>query len=113
MQAHQLFEKDARLSDVERVKAESRGLYGSIAEELGRATDPFEKDATQVLKHHGTYQQDNRDRRPQRKRAGLGWEYKMMVRAKFPAGSLSAGQYLLCDLLCEKYGQGDLRVAAQ
>ena len=101
------------LSGVERIKVESDGLYGAIAEELGQASGHFEEETIQLLKHHGTYQQDNRDTRRDRKKQGLDKDYTMMVRTKFPGGRLNAEQYILCDDLCTKYGQNDLRATSR
>ena len=101
------------LSGVEKLKQASRGLYGTVSEELGQATVCFGEDNVQLLKHHGTYQQDNRDTRNARKKQGLDRDYRMMVRTKFPGGRISAEQYLLCDKLCDRYGQHDLRATSR
>lgn len=102
-----------QLSGLETLKATSGGLYGTIAEDLGSPTDHFQDSNTQLLKHHGTYQQDNRDLRMARKKEGLGKKYTMMVRTKFPGGQISAAQYLICDGLSAKYGQNDMRITSR
>jgi len=101
------------LSGVETFKARSGGLYGPLADELAQKTDHFTDESVQILKHHGTYQQDNRDTRRERKKAGLDKAYTMMLRTKFPGGLLTAEQYLLCDSLADKYGQGDIRATSR
>ncbi|MDX9974384.1 MAG: NADPH-dependent assimilatory sulfite reductase hemoprotein subunit [FCB group bacterium] len=101
------------LSKVEGLKVASRGLYGPLVEELGQPTPNFSDDAVQILKHHGSYQQDDRDTRTARKKVGLDKDYKMMVRTKFPAGQLSWEQYLICDDLATKYGQDDMRITSR
>lgn len=101
------------LSGNETFKARSGGLYGPIAQDLAEAKDYFSEESEQLLKHHGTYQQDNRDSRKARSKAGLDKEYYMMLRTKFPGGRITAEQYLLCDALCDKYGQGDLRATSR
>ena len=50
-------------SPAEGIKAASRLLRGTIAAELAEDTDQFSADSVQLLKHHGMYQQDNRDER--------------------------------------------------
>ncbi|HOF39001.1 MAG TPA: NADPH-dependent assimilatory sulfite reductase hemoprotein subunit [Candidatus Hydrogenedentes bacterium] len=100
-------------SKVEGFKRDSRGLRGSIAAELSQPVTAFTEEAAQLLKHHGTYQQDNRDTRTERKKAGLGRDFCFMVRTKFPGGRLTAEQYLICDKLADRYGQGDLRVTSR
>lgn len=103
----------SKLTAVEGIKEASRGLYGNLPLELGDA-NPFLSDpSTQLIKHHGSYQQDDRDTRTDRKKLGLDWDYKFMVRTKFPGGAISAEQYLVCDALCHKYGQDDLRVTSR
>ena len=100
-------------SEVEKVKVESRGLYHPVADDLGDLQPCFGKDATHILKHHGVYQQDNRDTRANRKQEGLTPDHRMMVRLKLPGGRVTAEQYLLCDKLADQYGQGDMRITSR
>ena len=100
-------------SEVEKVKVDSRGLYHPVADDLGDTQPCFGKDATHILKHHGVYQQDNRDTRAMRKQEGLAPDHRMMVRLKLPGGRVTAEQYLLCDQLADRYGQGDMRVTSR
>lgn len=102
-----------KLSKNEALKIASGGLIGPIADELMNKKSFFEEDTTYLLKHHGTYQQDNRDTRIERKRAGLEKEFSMMVRTKAPGGLMTPEQYLLCDDLADKYGQHDLRITSR
>lgn len=102
-----------QLSGVETFKARSGGLYGPISEDLAEAKDHFSNESVQILKHHGSYQQDNRDTRLERKKKGLDKEYTMMLRTKFPGGRITAEQYLLCDALATKYGQNDIRATSR
>jgi len=106
-------ENGAKRSAVEKIKEASQGLYGPIGQELGDGTPKFGEESTKLLKHHGTYQQDDRDTRTDRKKAGLPWDYQFMVRTKFPGGNISAEQYLICDDLATKHGQNDLRVTSR
>ncbi len=103
---------ESNLSGVEKIKRESHHLRGTIAEELKNAEPAFGKETEQLVKHHGFYQQHDRDRRgetgPDGKR--LGKAYSMMVRTKLPGGRLSARQMLDEIELCERYGNGDLRL---
>lgn len=103
----------AKRSNVEQFKEVSRGLRGPIGDELGEPKPDFTEESIQLLKHHGTYQQDDRDVRTERKKAGKGKDYKLMVRTKFPAGNISAEQYLVCDKLATDYGQDDMRVTSR
>ncbi len=101
------------LTKSEQLKIDSNGLYGAIAQELGDPSPSFSDGTSKLLKHHGAYQQDDRDTRTERKKQGLDRDYTMMVRTKFPAGHLTAEQYLVCDDLATKYGQNDMRVTSR
>lgn len=102
-----------QLSGTETFKARSGGLYGPIADDLAQDTDHFSDESVQILKHHGSYQQDDRDTRKARQKEGLGKEYYMMLRTKFPGGDLTADQFLFCLDMASKYGQDDLRVTSR
>ena len=52
-----------KLSKLEHIKESSRQLRGTIAEELKAGVECFNGENLQLLKHHGSYQQDDRDRR--------------------------------------------------
>jgi sulfite reductase (ferredoxin) len=100
------------LSAVEKAKLASNYLRGAVAEELANSEDHFTKEASLVLKHHGMYQQDDRDLRGSRGPDGqkLGRIYSLMVRTKIPAGRLNSAQ-LLAELdLCDEVGNGTLRI---
>ena len=54
-------------SDVERIKTASRLLRGTLAESLDDAyTGALRADDTQLIKFHGSYQQDDRELRNER-----------------------------------------------
>jgi sulfite reductase (ferredoxin) len=96
---------EEKLSKVEGIKAGSNYLRGTIAEELAQSADCFNGENIQLLKFHGTYQQDHRDHR-----GGGGKDYIFMVRSRIPGGKLTAEQFLTELDLCEQYGNGTLRI---
>src|SRR5437016_190697 len=102
----------AKRSAVEAVKENSRHLRGTVAEELLQDADHFNDQNKQLLKFHGTYQQDNRDARKDRHKTGSGKEYMFMVRCKIPGGKVSAAQYLALDDLAGKHANGSLRITS-
>src|SRR5207253_2481405 len=55
-------------SKVEAIKAASNGLLGTLAEEMAAPTDKIGDEASQLIKFHGVYQQDDRDQRAERRR---------------------------------------------
>ena len=99
--------KATKLSAVETFKQESHFLLDPIPEELADENDFFGKASIQLLKHHGTYQQDNRDTRKQ------GKSYSFMVRTAIPGGKLTSAQ-LLAELdLCDDLGNTTLRITTR
>src|ERR1700722_18104155 len=89
-------------SATEGIKEASQALRGTIADELGQDTDRFGEQDKQLLKFHGTYQQEDRDARKSRRAEGLGKHYMFMVRCKIPGGRVTADQYLAVDDLAGK-----------
>lgn len=104
---------EPKLSHVEELKIEN-GLGGILLDEMNDlSTDNVSEDSYQLLKHHGSYQQDDRDARQARKKQGLGRAWSFMLRTKFPGGRLSAEQYLLCDELADTYANSTLRITTR
>jgi sulfite reductase (ferredoxin) len=99
----------AKLTPVEGFKELSRQLRGSIALELVAPEDHFTEVNKQLLKFHGTYQQEDRDARKNRSRTGVSKHHMFMVRCKIPGGRLTAQQYLAVDDLASKFANGTLR----
>jgi sulfite reductase (ferredoxin) len=97
-----------KLSPVEGIKTASNYLRGDIAQELVDDNDFMGKESIQLLKHHGTYQQDNRD-----DRGAGGKSYSFMVRTAIPGGKLTSEQ-LLAELdLCDEVGNSTLRITTR
>ncbi len=99
--------------DVERIKAESRNLRGNIAAELISPASGVDGESAQLLKFHGIYQQENRDRRKARKQAGLATEHSFMLRTKTPGGFVPAALYLAIDDLADRFGVGTIRITTR
>jgi sulfite reductase (ferredoxin) len=99
--------------NVEEIKAESHALRGKIQEALGADTSHFSEDEYQLLKFHGTYQQDDRDARAARRAQNQDKAWMFMVRSKLPGGDLSAAQYLEHDKIAGDLGNGTLRITTR
>ena len=83
----------------EATKLTSNYLRGTLEEELANDSPKFSSEGASIIKHHGAYQQDNRDVR----RSGVR-EYSFLVRTRFPGGKLT-GDQLLAELdLCDELG---------
>lgn len=105
---------EKKLSPVEGIKRESEFLRGAIPEELIDENDHFGKESVQLLKHHGTYQQDDRDLRGAKSEGGKSSRRHMfMVRTKLPAGILTAEQMLAELDLGDELGNSTLRVTSR
>ena len=100
-------------SKVEVAKRNGRHLRGTIAETLASGATHFEHDDIQLLKFHGTYQQDSRDERRGRESAGAEKAYSFMVRVAVPAGAITAEQYLALEEIADRHANGTLRVTTR
>lgn len=98
----------------EQLKAESLYLRGTINQGLNSViTGAVCDDDTQLLKFHGIYQQDDRDKRGARTRRKLEPNYQFMVRLRIPAGRLSAAQWLALDSVAARFAERGLRVTTR
>ncbi len=108
---------EAKISPVEVFKIESNYLRGDIGAELRDGNDFFGKASIQLLKNHGTYQQDDRDARAAgRVEGGKGKSpkaYSFMVRTKIPGGKLTSEQLLAEMDLCDEVGNATLRITSR
>ena len=107
--------KEVKLSKLEHIKDGSRQLRGTIAEELANDDVKFSADAGQLLKHHGSYQQDNRDLRKAKNEDGTpkGKQFSCMVRTRIPGGRVTAEQFLAELGLCDTLSDGTVRVTTR
>jgi sulfite reductase (ferredoxin) len=99
----------SKLSKIEALKERSNFLREPVATELLQDTTHFTEDALQILKYHGSYQQDNRDNRIK----GQEKDYQFMLRTRNPGGFLPPELYLTLDKLSEEYGNHTLRVTTR
>jgi sulfite reductase beta subunit-like hemoprotein len=98
----------------ETLKRTSDGLAGVLPQEIGDlSTARISEDAAQLIKFHGSYMQDDRDERKQRKQQGLDRDWQFMVRTKFPGGRLTAEQYLLADELASTVANNTIRITTR
>ena len=103
-----------KLSPVEGHKEHSRFLRGTLAEEFADPAIDHLSDANKsLIKFHGSYQQEDRDARKNRGKAGVGKAYMFMIRLKLPGGKLTADQYLALDDVAGRYANGTLRLTTR
>ena len=100
---------DKKVSKLEGLKERSNYLREPLLTELQNNNNHFSEGALQILKYHGSYQQDNRDNRVR----GQEKDYQMMLRTRNPGGYISPELYLTLDRLSEEYGNHTLRVTTR
>ena len=95
---------EGKLSDNERLKAESRHLRGTIEQDLkDDLTGGFTADNFQLIRFHGMYQQDDRDIRPERAKQKLEPLHNVMLRARLPGGIITPDQWQVIDKFAEDH----------
>ena len=103
------------LSKTEHLKTGSRYLRGTIREELQNDAPNFTEDSYQLLKFHGTYQQDDRDQRKAKNPDGTrkGKQFIMMIRTRLPGGRCTAEQLLTELEMGDRFGNGTVRLTSR
>ncbi len=105
---------NATPSPVEGIKSRSRLLRGTITEGLqDGATGSLAEPDTHLLKFHGSYQQDDRDLREERRLQRLEPAYSFMIRTRLPGGVCSPEQWLALDDLATRHANGTLRLTTR
>ena len=97
------------VSKFENFKKGSEFLKEPLASELKNESDHFTNDAVQLLKFHGSYQQDNRENR----KPGKSKDWQMMLRLRSPGGEIPGKLFLSLDELSDKLGNGTLRATTR
>ena len=100
---------EKKVSKLEKLKERSNFLREPLLTELQQDTTHFTEDAIQILKFHGSYQQDNRDNRAK----GQEKDYQMMLRTRSPGGFIPPELFLALDRLSEEYGNHTLRITTR
>jgi sulfite reductase (NADPH) hemoprotein beta-component len=102
------------LDPVERIKADSGGLRGKLADGLqDEVTGAIQPEDNALLKFHGVYQQDDRDMRKARQERKLEPAYQFMVRLRMPGGICSPAQWLALDELARRHANASLRTTTR
>ncbi|MGI8793835.1 MAG: NADPH-dependent assimilatory sulfite reductase hemoprotein subunit [Acidimicrobiales bacterium] len=100
-------------SEAEQLKVASSHLRGDLLAELASDTAGFSPASGSLLKFHGIYQQDDRDRRRELARAKAELAYSCMVRCAVPGGVLRREQWLEIDRLADDVADGRLRLTTR
>lgn len=109
-----VFVDEPKARTPEDVKLESNYLRGSIVEGLNdKSTGAISADDALLTKFHGTYMQDDRDIREQRKADGLEPAYSFMIRARLPAGIATPSQWQQMDEISDTYGNHTFKLTTR
>src|SRR6478609_3014705 len=105
---------DKKLSANEYIKTRSNYLRGTIGESLADlSTGSMSEDDQQLLKFHGTYQQDDRDTRNDRRKHRLEKAYSFMIRIRVPGGIATPHQWLETDRLATQFANGTIKLTTR
>ena len=100
---------ESALPKAEQRKLDSEHLRQPLLDELANDSHHFSEDALQILKFHGSYQQDDRDKREK----GKDKSWQMMLRLRSPGGRIPAQLFLALDDLADRLGDGTLRATTR
>lgn len=103
-----------KLSAIEKIKVASDALRGSIVQSLqDEITGAIREDDQAVIKFHGMYQQDDRDRREERAEKKLDRLYTFMIRLRLPGGFISAGKWLAANDIAGQNSTGIIKITTR
>jgi len=98
----------------EDIKINSNFLRGTIAEGLvDQSTGAISAADQQLTKFHGTYMQDDRDLRDERKAQGLEPAYSFMIRCRLPGGVATAQQWQQMDAVATQLGNETMKLTTR
>lgn len=99
---------------VEDIKQHSARLRGTLLASLANpVTGALNDDDQTLIKYHGSYQQDDRDIREERRLAKLEPAYAFMIRTRTPGGVVTPAQWLKLDAIATTYAERGLRITTR
>ena len=102
------------LSSVEKIKTASDGLRGTLKESLqDNITGAIREDDQSLIKFHGMYQQDDRDRREERSAKKLEWLYSFMIRLRLPGGFMTPSQWIGLHNIAGEHSTGTIKITTR
>src|SRR5579863_159018 len=102
------------LSGIEKIKQASDALRGTIQQGLAdEITGAISEDDKALVKFHGMYLQDDRDRRDERAEKKLERLYSFMIRLRLPGGLLSAEQWLATQDIAGEHTTGVIKITTR
>jgi sulfite reductase (NADPH) hemoprotein beta-component len=102
------------LSSTERIKMASDALRGTLAEGLqNEVTGAISDDDIALVRFHGMYLQDDRDRREERASKKLERLYSFMIRLRLTGGVLSPEQWVALHHIAGEHSTGVLKITTR
>src|SRR5438270_12231690 len=102
------------LSPIEKIKQQSDGLRGTIEQSLEKEiTGAISEDDQALIKFHGMYQQDDRDRREERSEKKLERLFSFMIRLRLPGGFLTSEQWLATNNIAGENTTGVIKITSR
>jgi sulfite reductase (NADPH) hemoprotein beta-component len=99
---------------VEDIKRQSGRLRGTLVESLAsQVTGALAEGDQTLIKYHGSYQQDDRDVRDERRRQKLEPDFSFMIRTRTPGGVVTPAQWLKLDAIATTWAERGLRVTTR
>ena len=106
--------EQSNLSAVEKIKQKSNGLRGTLVEGLqDEITGAISEDDQALMKFHGMYQQDDRDRREERAEKKLERLYSFMIRLRLPGGFLTPQQWIATHHIAGEHSTGVIKITTR
>ena len=106
--------KPKKLSANEGIKERSNFLRGTISESLSDdSTGAISAEDAQLTKFHGTYMQDDRDKRASLIKEKKEKAYSFMIRVRVPGGVCTPSQWIGIDKLADKFGESTLKLTTR
>ncbi len=106
--------EEKKLAANEGIKTRSNYLRGTIEQGLSDlSTGGMVEDDQQLLKFHGTYQQDDRDIRANRRKHKLEKAYSFMIRIRVPGGVATPAQWLETDRMATQFANGTIKLTTR
>lgn len=103
-----------KLDEMEHIKNRSNYLRGRIKEGLAdEITGAIAEDDTKLLKFHGSYMQDDRDIRDERRKQKLEPAYSFMIRVRVPGGTATADQWVAMDDISTEYANNTIKLTTR
>ncbi|GJD06752.1 Sulfite reductase [ferredoxin] [Galdieria sulphuraria] len=102
-------ETPKKLSKVEKYKKDSSHLKFPLQQDLEDDNIYVSEESVQLIKFHGSYQQDNREQR----KKGEQKKYQFMLRLKLPSGDMPTSLYRVLDNISTEFGNDTLRATTR